>query len=277
MTRPTSEAQYTLKAVQELLGLSRTVVNGLIEAGFVTPSPGRGRERRFSFQDLMLLRTAFELQQAGIPPRKILRSLGKLRSALPEELPLTGLRITAIGADVAVRDRHGSWHADSGQLLMDFEVADVEGRVSFFSPAQADAGESARDWFKKGVDLEASDPDGAEKAYRCALALEPSFADAYLNLGAMLCEAGRSDEAVALYEEGLEQVSGEPLVWFNYAVALEDQKRHAEAVTAYERVLALDDGFADAHYNLGVLLEQMGNPQGALRHFSAYRRLRRRG
>jgi tetratricopeptide (TPR) repeat protein len=259
-----------------MLGLSRTVVAGLIAAGFVTPTRGRGREQRFSFQDLMLLRTAHELQQASVPPRKILRSLTKLRSELPEELPLTGLRITAVGADVAVRDRSGSWHADSGQLLMDFEVADVEGTVSFLrSATQTDrpTGPSAVDWFKKGLALEKSDPGGAEEAYRQAIALEPSFSDASLNLGALLCERARPAEAIQLYEEALLHTTTEPRLYFNYAIALEDEKRLGDALAAYEEALALEATFADAHYNAGVVLEKLGDAQGALRHFSAYRRL----
>ncbi len=42
--------------------------------------------------------------------------LAKLKAELPAELPLTRLRITAVGSDVVVRDRSGQWNADSGQL-----------------------------------------------------------------------------------------------------------------------------------------------------------------
>ena len=64
-----------------------------------------------------------------IPPRKILRSLQPAaRRRCPSELPLTGLRISAVGNDVAVREGGAQWHADSGQLLMDFEVAPAHGQ-----------------------------------------------------------------------------------------------------------------------------------------------------
>jgi hypothetical protein len=89
---------YTLRRVQAMLGLSRTIVAGLIAEGFVAPTRGPRNEWRFTFQDLMLLRTAHALQASKIPPRKILRSLARLKATLPRELPLTGLRITAIGA-----------------------------------------------------------------------------------------------------------------------------------------------------------------------------------
>lgn len=271
-------APYSLKRVQEMLGLSRTIVSGLIGAGFVSPQRGARNEYRFSFQDLMLLRTAHALQKGSVPPRKILRSLAKLKSQLPAELPLTGLRISAVGADVAVRDRLGQWHAESGQLLMDFEVAEVGGTVAFMQPPSAAAqmeSDTPDQWFAKAVALEASDAAAAEAAYRQTLALQPDHAHAYLNLGVMLCETQRCDDAVALYDDAAARLPNDPLIHFNRAVALEDQGKPRDALASYERALALDATLADAHYNAARLLEEMGQAQQALRHFSTYRRLQR--
>lgn len=295
MTQPPEHTTYTLRRVQLMLGLSRAVVSGLIEAGFVKPARGPRNEFRFTFQDLMLLRTAHALQRSKIPPRRIVRSLARLKATLPDELPLSGLRITAIGADVAVRDRSGLWTSDSGQLLMDFEVAparrsDDDG-VRFLDrrgttapgPSSADPesvaaradSDAARDWFRRAEALETSDPRGAERAYKEALAREPAYTDAYLNLGAMLCEAGRAGEAVELYEHALALCVPSALLHFNRAVALEDADAPAEAIASYERSLALDPSLADAHYNIGRLQEALGDKRSALRHFSAYRRLQR--
>src|SRR3954468_21259677 len=182
-----------------MLGLSRRVVAGLIEAGFVTPTRGRRNEWRFTFQDLTLLRTAHALQVQGISQRRILRSLAQLKATLPEELPLAGLRITAIGSDVAVRDRSGQWQADSGQLLMDFDVAPAAGSVAVLDapryPAPVPA-PTAADLFDRALALESTDPAAAEAAYLQALALAPDLEDAYLNLGAMLADGGRYSELV---------------------------------------------------------------------------------
>ena len=261
---------YTLRRVQAMLGLSRSIVAGLIAEGFVAPTRGPRNEWRFTFQDLMLLRTAHALQASKIPPRRILRSLARLKATLPQELPLTGLRITAIGADVAVRDRSGQWQADSGQLLMDFDVAPVAGSVAFLARDN-----TAAAWFERGGALESSDAKAAESAYRQALALAPDFEAAYLNLGAMFSVAGRFAELVALSEEALTLCSASSLIHFNRGVALDHLERLPEAMASYERSLALDPTLADAHYNLGRLQEQIGDQRGALRHFSAYRRLQR--
>jgi tetratricopeptide (TPR) repeat protein len=275
VTRAEGDAStFNLRRVQALLGLSRTIVAGLIAQGFVAPTRGPRNEWRFTFQDLMLLRTAHALQASKIPPRRILRSLARLKAALPQELPLTGLRITAIGADVAVRDRDGRWQADSGQLLMDFDVAPVAGSVAFLEHANEPPGDTASS-FELGVALEDSDPAAAEAAYRQALALAPDHEAAYLNLGAMLSDAGRFAELAALSDAALAHCPRSSLLHFNRGVALDHLERLPEAAASYEKSLALDPSLADAHYNLGRLREQIGDQRGALQHFSAYRRLQR--
>ena len=194
-----------------------------------------------------------------------------------------------------MRDGRSQWQADSGQLVMDFELAPAKGTVAFLqrvaplprhAPADADASGRARPYaaplrddaaavFSRGEALEASDRRGAEAAYRQVLALDPDHADAYLNLGALLCEGTRCDEAVALYDEALRRHPDEALLHFNRAIALEDQGRPAEALASYHASLRLAPDLADAHYNAARLHEQLGDAKQAVRHFSAYRRLQR--
>jgi tetratricopeptide (TPR) repeat protein len=313
VTSAEHHSTFTLRRVQAMLGLSRHIVAGLIEAGFVTPTRGQRNEWRFTFQDLMLLRTAHTLQAQRIAPRRIVRSLTRLKSKLPAELPLTGLRITAIGADVAVRDRSGQWQSDSGQLLMDFDVAPVAGSVTILdrkgeciagqarndratagqtrdnkaTAGQARADNSAADAkdrhcgsdpqsiFERALLLEATNPAAAEAAYIRALARVPDLEDAYLNLGALWDAAGRYSELVRLSDTALQHCPGSALLHFNRGVALDHLERLEEAAASYERSLALDPTLADAHFNLAQLHQQAGDERGALRHYSAYRRLQR--
>jgi tetratricopeptide (TPR) repeat protein len=273
----TGQSTFTLRAAQEKLGLSRTVLSGLIGAGFVTPSRGARNEHRFTFQDLALLRTAYALQQSNIAPRKILASLSKLKASLPTEVPLTGLRITAVGADVAVRDGQGKLEStSSGQYLLDFEVAGIGASVSFLDrAAPVVSGPDAATYFRQGEKLEAKDGAAALAAYRKAIELDPAFADAYLNLGAMLCEAQQGDAAVSLYDSAIIVCPNSALIRFNRAVALEDLGRLEESVSSYELSLKLDPSLADAHFNIARLKERLGDSQSALRHFNAYRKLQR--
>jgi tetratricopeptide (TPR) repeat protein len=270
--RSDAAAAYSLRRVQAMLGLSRHVVVGLIAQGFVAPGRGPGNAYRFSFQDLMLLRTAHALRKARIPPRRILAALAKLKATLPVELPLTGLRITAIGADVAVRSPQGQWQADSGQLLMDFDVAPLAGASSVAIIERGRDGD-ANTWFERGQALEATDAAAAEAAYRQALALAPDHADAAVNLGALWSEAGRYDDVVALCDAAAARGVRSALIHFNRGVALDHLERLADAAASYEASLELDATLADAHYNLARVREQLGDARGALRHFAAYRRL----
>ncbi|MCL4182632.1 MAG: tetratricopeptide repeat protein [Burkholderiaceae bacterium] len=261
-----------------MLGMSRGVIRGLVDAGFVSPARGPRNELRFSFRDVVLLRAAHGLKAANLPPRRILRALRQLKASLPDELPLTGLRITAVGNTVAVRDAHARWEPESGQLLMDLDVAPAEDALTVLphrrcSPPPKPP--SADELFARAQRLEAEQPGAARAIYRRALALDPGHVDACLNLGALLCDAGRCDEAVRLYAQVLESRPDVAALHFNLAIALEDLHRPEAALASYERCLALDPGFADAHFNAARLHELMGQTQKALRHFSAYRRLQR--
>ena len=93
--------------------------------------------------------------------------------------------------------------------------------------AAATPRDGRRDWFDaRASQLEASDPAAAEAAYRQAIALAPGYVDAYLNLGVLLCDAGRCDEAVAAVPtRRCEHCPDEALLHFNLGVALEDLER----------------------------------------------------
>lgn len=287
-------ASYTARDIERALGIPRMDIEPLIAAlaaaGLIALAPDAAdaadarsarNARRFTFQDLMLLRTAHALRVAKVPPRKIVGALTTLKNALPDALPLSGLRITATGAAVTVRERGRQWEVDSGQWLLDFEVARVGGSIMTFAAAMpssaptapgADASD-ARAAFEHGAAIEPDDSAAAEAAYRHAIALDPCLHDAYANLGALLCEAGRCGEAVELFEAALAHCGNVALIHFNRAVALEDIGDDEAARAAYERCLELDRGFADAHWNLAVLHQRGGDERRALRHFNAFRRI----
>ena len=158
---------------------------------------------------------------------------------------------------------------------MDFDVAPSGGAVAFLqreTPA-APMPDDAEAWFRRGEDAEATNQVEAERAYRRAIELAADHEHAHVNLGAILCEAGRCEEAVALYSDAVRAGAKSAMLHYNHAMALEDLGMVDKAVDSYDLALQEDPSFLDAHYNVGMLLEKMGNGQGALRHFSAYRRL----
>lgn len=263
------QATLSLRKVQALLGLPAHVVTGLIDAGVVTPTRGPRHAWRFTFQDVVLLRTAHRLRTAQVPSRKLLRALARLKLGMPDQLPLSGVRLTAVDRDVVVREGRLQWEAETGQLLMDFDTAQAPADVQPLAP------DDEVDWFAEAIALEADDPAAAEAAYRTAIAADPEHVPAVLNLSALLCERGNCADAVALLDDVLSRLPHNAELHFNHGIALEDQQRFDEAVAAYERCVALQPDFADAHFNLARLHERAGRPHRALRHLREYQQLQR--
>lgn len=270
---------YTTRDVAQILGLSPAQVRAHARSGFLAPGRGPGNRYRFAFQDLVLLRTTKALTEARIPTRRIHRALRSLVRQLPRGRPLSGMRITADGNRVLVRAGATAWHPESGQVVLDFAVAELvprAARVAQRNAANARANQhnySASDWFALGAELEAVAPEDARDAYRRALELDPAHADAHVNLGRLLQESGARVAALEHYRAALEIEPGHAVAAFDLGVVLEDLGRRSEAIAAYERAIATDSTLADAHFNLSRLYERTGKRQAALRHLSRYREL----
>lgn len=267
---------YSLRDVSAMLGLSPAQIRGYATKGFLDPERGPGGELRFGFHDLIILRTAGELTAARIPQRKIQRVLQRLREQLPEGRSLTGVRITAEGDKVVVRDGESVWNPESGQSLFDFAVADIaEKATPLLMRAAADARRrgdmSADEWYDLACELEVTSPEEAKDAYERALREDPRHADAHVNLGRMLHEDGAPAAAETHYRAALDADPDHATAAFNLGVALEDLGRLDHAIKAYKRALVLDPDCADAHYNLAGIYERRGEKQAALRHLKHYR------
>ncbi|HEY0659878.1 MAG TPA: tetratricopeptide repeat protein [Lysobacter sp.] len=262
---------YGVRDVEKLLRLPRSTIRSLIAAGFVTPERGARNAWRFSFQDLIVLRTAQALAAANVPHRRIVRSLKQLRSHLPVEMPLSGLSIGAIADQVVVREGGRRWQAESGQYVLAFEGDPAAGSLRVIEQPAAAA--ETDDWNAQGIALEQADAEAALRAYERAIAAEPARLDARINLGRLLHELGRLDQAERVYREALASNGNDPLLLYNLGVLLDDADRKPEAMLAYEAALQADPQLADCHYNLALLYEELDQPRQAIRHMSQYRRL----
>jgi len=272
MDRPSPRGGYSTREVATLLGLSQAQIRSCARAGFVAPRIGPRGELLFSFQDLVLLRTAKALLAARIPQRRIRIALQNLHAQLPQGQPLTAVRISAQGHHVVARDGGEAWHPESGQTLLDFDVADLAREAAALEPRRP-ALRTAADWYEHGVELEAGDAAAAMAAYRRALAIDPDLADAHLNLGRLLHEGGDPARAETHYRRALAVDPGDALAAYNLGVALQDRQQPREAAAAYEQAIALDPTLADAHFNLSGIYEQLGERAAAFRHLRTYRSL----
>ncbi|MCY4531710.1 MAG: tetratricopeptide repeat protein, partial [Gammaproteobacteria bacterium] len=90
-----------------------------------------------------------------------------------------------------------------------------------------------------------------------------------VNIGRLLQEAGDYLAAQDHYEQALDTDPDNLLATFNLGTLLEDMGRIDEAISVYKQA----SSFPDAHYNLSRLYELVGQHADALRHLKAYRSL----
>lgn len=275
---PVSEV-YTQQEVARLFGLSRAQLRYWDKSGFVSPSGQRGGQRFYTFRDLIGIRAAKGLLDAGVSLRAVRRSVDALRSTLPSiTRPLAELRVMADGDRMVVQAGRERFEPATGQLLLDFETRALHEdvvRVLRPKPSRTRDRRKAYERYLEGCRLDEDEAswNEAEKAYRDAIALDPTLSNAYTNLGNLRYRAGFADEAEKLYREALGVDPSQPEAHYNLGYLLYERRQGTGALPHFRRAVALDPGFADARFNLAMVLEELGSPAEARPHWEAFLRL----
>ena len=265
---------FTSGEVAKILDLPGNRVRSFVRAGFVAPSRGRRKHLGFTFQDLLLLKTAKGLINSRVPLKNVIRMLSSLKRQLPDDRHLTTIKIYADGRRVVAWDGRARWQPDSGQFVFNFDADYIARKVKISRPPRPPREKlTAEHWFNVALELETTSIKEAERAYQQALELDPKMADAHLNLGKLYHDLREWEKAEAHYRSATEHASGDPTPHFNLGVMMEDLKRYSDAVQAYSQAIQRDPSFADAHCNLGLLFESMGNKAKAIAHLRAARKI----
>jgi tetratricopeptide (TPR) repeat protein len=265
---------FTTRDTAKILDLPENRIRSCIRAGFLSPTRGQGRRFQFTFQDLLLLKTTKGLLDSRVPLKRIRRMLTSLKRQLPDDRHLASLTIYADGSRIVAWDGAARWQPDSGQFLFNFEVQAVAEAALPMPPAENPASTlTAEEWFNLAAELEGSSPDEARRAYQQALELDPTLADAHVNLGCLDQDAKKTVEAESHFRAAIEHAPADPIPYFNLAVLLDDLGRADEAIRTYLQAIDRDPDFADAHYNLGLVYESRGKRSDAIRHLRKARTL----
>src|SRR5258708_33284570 len=119
---------YNTKDRERLCGLPASAVRSLTRAGHITPIK-RGRQLHYSFQDLLMLRTASALRSAKISANRINRTLQPLRATLPAGAASNPRSLTALGNQIAIREGKMTWESDSGQYVLALGLGEEQGSL----------------------------------------------------------------------------------------------------------------------------------------------------
>jgi tetratricopeptide (TPR) repeat protein len=235
----------------------------------------------YEFRDLVGIKAVLSLLERGISLRRIRSSIEVLRERIPEiEDPLTALRPWTEGSLRMVVEHEGRLMEPDGQLLLGYEPLGAgrrpAGVAAIGAAAEgADTSESAGDLFEKGCRLD-TDPETygqAVEAYRRALQLDPDFADAHCNLGALFYNRGHRGRARRYFERCLRLEPGHVEAHFNLANLLEEDGCNDMALHHYRTALAADPFYPDLHINLALLCEKMDLTDRAFEHWGRYLKL----
>ena len=110
--------------------------------------------------------------------------------------------------------------------------------------------------------------------YAATLERNPQCWLVHHNLGNLLLDDGKVEEAIAHYDAALRQNPNNPDIHFNLGKALIQEGRNAEAVPQFEVVVRLTPTDAEAHDNLGAAFLGIGRTAEAMTEFEAAIRLR---
>ena len=266
---------YSLADVVRLFNIDVKQLRRWIRRGIVAPSVDRGRTKLFTFQDLISVRAARGLVEAGVPEAVVQKSVTALRGSLPKVVrPLTEMRVIADGQRLVVQDERGAYEPATKQSVLDFSVDVIREdvvRVLRTEPSEEDR-RSAYQHYLEGCRLDEDETtmDRASEAYHRALELDPSLACAYTNLGNLSYRRSDVEGALDYYARALALDGEQPEAHYNLGFLALSAGDAARAVTHLEHAVAHDPGFADAHFNLALAYEEAGRRADAPPHWARY-------
>jgi tetratricopeptide (TPR) repeat protein len=268
-----SKQAYSREEVRRLLGISTRQLRSWEEQKLVSCSGS------FTFSDILVLRTLLGLRKSKVPGAQIRKAIEAVKKKLGELTnPLTEVRIYSQGKKIQVQFAGQTMEPISGQLLLDFDEAEIKKLLSFPGQGQQpgkltpQARREAEHWFERGLELEQTGAPMEEiiEAYRKACDMDPGSAGALVNLGTVHFNVREWHEAERHYRKALEVDPHYALAHFNLGNLYDERGERAEALNHYLAALRLHPDYADAHYNVALLYQSTGQPLKAVRHWKLY-------
>ena len=272
MTRPQPERIYGVRELTRILTLTPKRAAQLRRLELLRGDSG------YTFRDLLALRAASALLDAGASVRQIKQALAALRRQNPGlEQPLAELRLVLEGDRLLAQSDRVRFDPKSGQLVLALDSGGLEAAatatlVTGLVRPLAPPIEQAETWFERASEWDA-DPaqwEDAIAAYRRVVAIDPTYAAAWNNLGLLLHRLGSYDDAEGAYAKALEHDPRCCEAAYNLGSLHEDRGELETAIADYRRALDLSPDYADAHFNLAGALSRSGRGDEAVEHWQRY-------
>ena len=227
--------------IERLAGLSPNLVSCLVLFDVLEPV-----DDGFAYRDLVAAREAARLLKSGVAIGDVLEASIALRRRGGH---LAEARLTEGPAGELVREIAGQLAELSGQLTMRLE-------------------QKARSIDDLLLEAEQAEMEGdlaaAESLYTTAMRADTVDPVLPFNLGNVFQAQGRSTEAKIAWQIAVARDPAFAEAWYNLAMAAEDEQQTDLAIAEYRRAVQAQSDYADAHFNLALLLTRLDRCTEAL-------------
>jgi hypothetical protein len=260
---------FSTRTAARILAVSPDRIRYWVRRRLVKPSEMRGRGYQFAFNELLVMRLTKELLPTHRHLRPIRRCFERLGTIMTPERPVTSLKLFAEDGRLIVRDGGVKFEVDSGQQVLDFDVARFAREIdSNFKPKVSAILDNAEQ-------IEETDPARTIRFYSTVAAAEPTNANARMKLGALLEKTGNPREAIKQYLHAATIAPDNAQAHLRLGAIYRMRERLEQSIKSFVRTLKIDPDNLEAHRNLAELYEEIGRKREALRHLSAIHRLTR--
>jgi tetratricopeptide (TPR) repeat protein len=272
MSPPQHERIYGMRELTRILTLTPKRAGQLRRLDLLRGDSG------YTFRDLLALRAASALLDAGASVRQIRAALTALRRQDPGlQQPLVEVRLVLEGDRLVAQSDRVRFDPRTGQMVLALDSGGLEaaatatlatGLVRPLAPPV----DQAETWFERASEWD-GDPaqwEDAIDAYRRVVSIDPTYAAAWNNLGLLQHRMGRYDEAGTAYRSALDQDPRCCEAAYNLGSLHEDRGEVEDAIADYRKALELSPDYADAHFNLAGALARNGRDGEAIKHWQRY-------
>ncbi len=281
---------YTPAMLCQLLNVPVHEIRRWERAGLIKPVKKIYRLPYFDFDEVASARRLCELAASGVRADQIAASLERLHTLLPNlTRPVAQLEVLSRGINGLVfRDESGLIET-SGQRLFDFdppleESHPEDGPATIpIRPTPLDASLdrqqwSADNWFQEGCRLaESNEISLAVEAFRLAIINDPQNPAYHFHLADALYRQRKPDAAIERYHIAVELDHNFLEAWTQLGCVLSETGDQAGAKAAFQIALDLHPDYADAHFHLASVLEELDQTDEAAEHWRKYLEFDQRG
>ena len=270
---------FTAGMLARLVNVSPSIIRRWLRNKMLVPHHAVFKVAYFSFQELTVAKRLAALLQQGISLNALERTQAELARLIPEtSRPLTDLSYVVEGKQLLFR-AHGALVDSIGQLRFDFESLEQEAdcqshtdpawaETCWAPPPDAEALIRRAHWLEDHDQLSA-----AVDAYRAALAAKGADTELNFQLADLLYRLGDVSAARERYYVAIELDENFVEARKNLGCVLLETGEREFAMAAFQGALSVYPDYADVHFHLAQVLDDVGRPDEAAYHRQRYREL----